>query len=356
MYYTAKIIFIMMWLCLAGLGGQSIAAAAGLQGMNIENLPEWEAKSTSFGGKLLLSDSPEMVYTDGILYQDTVSGRVRLFFYHVNATNDVKKLDVLLENNGHEPVRVTVGQASLGGPGYDWMATGKEAQSAYMAANQSCQLTIPPGGVLPLAADISRTAMLPNMLINGIYDLTADHPVTVKVMMLPVTEDSRKFSRTAAVLPADQWRLRGTFEGANRIISPTRAYDPQTDGVLGLTLADNQLDVYLRGIDATDNTPVINYGNYGVVYQIMLPSKTGGKVAYYLTPLGGSYAGAIGITHPEVSWSPVATPQGRLYFGENKHRSEFAFLGTYESGDPLSFTFSPPGASNLPVKIIVVPQ
>ena len=352
MKYAARIVVIMLLVSLTVL---SVALAAGPIGLNIGNLPEWEVESTSLGGKLLLSDSPEMVNSDGILYQDRVAGRVRLFFYHVNASSDVKKMEVLVENNDRAAAHVTVTQASLGGPGYDWLAIGKETQAAYFGGKEFYQLTIPPGGVMPLSASISQSAMLPNMLIHGIYDLTVDRPVTVKVLMLPVTEDSRQFSRTAAVLPADQWRLRGTFEGANRKITPLRAYDPNSDGVVGVTLADNQLDVYLQGIDATDKSPVVNYGNYGVFYQIMLPSKTGGRIAYYLAPLGGCYAGAIGINHPGVNWSPVRTPQGRVYFGENVDK-DFAFLGTYDSGDPLSFTFSPPGASNLPVKIIVIPQ
>ncbi len=353
MQYAARILVIML---LVSLTHAAVTlAAGGPAGLEMENLPEWEVTNTSLGGKLLLSDSPEMVSGDGVLYQDKVEGPVRLFFYHVNASNEVKKLDVLLANNGREAAHVTVSQASLGGPGYDWLAIGKETQTGYLASKEFYQLTIPPGAVVPLSASISQSAMLPNMLIHGIYDLTVDKPTTVKVMMLPVTEDSRSFARTAAVLPADQWRLRGTFAGANRKISPLRVYDPNADGVVGVTLADNQIDVYLQGIDATDTSPVVNYGNYGVLYQVLMPSKTGGRISYYLAPLGGCYAGAIGINHPGVNWSPVRTPQGRVYFGENKYK-DFAFLGTYDSGDPLSFTFSPPGASNLPVKIIVIPQ
>lgn len=333
----------------------SISTAATAAVPDLDRLPEWEVSASSSGGTLLLSDSPEMAVHDGILYQDKVAGTVRLFFYHVNASRDVKKMAVLLKNSGKQTAHVTVSQATLGGPGNTWIKVGKETQISYFSEKQSYQLSVPPGGVLPLSATLEETAIVPNMLINGIYDFEVDHPLTVTVMMLPVTEDSIQFSRTAAVLPPDECHLRGTFAGANRKITSVRAYDPAVDRAAGITLADNQIDSYLKGIDATDGSEVLNYGNYGVVYHVSLPSRQGGKIAYYLAPMGGSYAGAIGIDHPEVTWSPVITPRGRLYFGDAR-KQDLAFLGTYESGNSLSFIFSPPGASNLPVKIVMLPQ
>lgn len=76
----------------------SLVAAFGPQGLNTAKLTEWKVINSSLGGSLLLSDSPEMVMADGILYQDTVTGNIRLFFYHVNAMADARKIDVLLEN------------------------------------------------------------------------------------------------------------------------------------------------------------------------------------------------------------------------------------------------------------------
>lgn len=353
-----KQVLVLVWIMmmLGSFGSGATVAAFGPNNLNVDYLPELDVKTSSTGGKLLFSDSPEMVVNDGILYQDKVEGKVRLFFYHVNASSDVKKMAILLENKGNKTAHVTVSQAALGGPGYNWMAVGKETQAQYFSKSKSAsyQINIQPGGVMPLAASI-ESMMMPNMLINGIYDFSVDTPITVKVIMLPVNEDSIKFSKNLKILPADQCHLRGTFEGPNREISPVDVYDPSSDGARGITLADNRVDAYLRGIDATDGSAVVNYGNYGVVYQVLLPSKKGSRMACYLVPMGGNYAGAIQINHPAVYWSPLATPRDRLYFGGNKQQ-DFAFLGTFESGDPLSFTFSPPGASNLPVKIIVVPQ
>ncbi len=346
------VLFILMAVILAN---NSAAAQPITPGLNLERLPEWEVTTSSRGGTLLLSDSPEMVRGNGILYQDKVSGPVRLFFYHVNESRDVKKIAVLLTNSGKQAAHVLVSQATLGGPGNSWLQVGKETQAAYFGEKRTYRFSIPPAGVMPLDATLDETAIVPNMLVNGIYDFEVDQPVTVTVMMLPVTENSIAYARSAPVLAADECHLRGTFAGANRQITPIQEYDPLTGEVAGITLADNDFDPYVKGIDATDGSAVLNYGNYGVVYQILLPSKKGGKISYYLAPLGGSYAGAIGINHSEVNWSPVITPRDRLYFGDFR-KQDWEFLGTYDSADPLSFTFSPPGASNLPVKIVIVPH
>lgn len=354
MNYLKKL-FLAAILLFVPAGQASIAAAAGLQGLDVENLPEWEMNHVSQGGTLLLSDSPEMVSDNGILYQDQVTGTARLFFYHVNAASRAKKLDVMLENNSKEAAHVTVSQYGMGGPGYDWMAVGKKAMTSYLAGRKGYSVNVPPGGVVPLAASISDTAVLPNMLIHGIFDFSTDRPVTVKVMMLPVLEDSDEFSRTAENLPADPPHLRGTFQGADRQLSPVRTYDPVQDGVVALTLADDGVDHYIAGVDAIDGSKVVDYGNYGIVYHILFSSRKNGKVAYYFVPLGGEYAGAIGIKHPDVYWSPLATPVGRTSFGTDRTKA-FTFMGTYDSGDPITFIFSPPGASNLPVEIVALPQ
>lgn len=331
------------------LGGA--AAAAGPVNLDILKLPEWQVTSTSYGGKLLLSDSPEMVTGDGILYQDKVAGDVRLFFHHVNATAVPKRLVVLLENAGPAAATVTVHQHGVGGPGYDWMAVGKAAQEAYLAGVNIRQVDVPVGG----AAALYDAAFKPNMLINGIFDFIADGPVTVKVMMLPLDADVKKFALQARVLPPDEQKLRGTFEGKDRMLVPMKVYDPQADGPVALTLADNALDQYVEGIDATTGEKVLNYGNYGVVYKLFLPADGQGKTSYYLNPRGGDYAGALGIRYKYVVAPPVPTPTGSTAFGNNK-LTDFAHVGTFGGGESLWLTFSPPGASNLPVKLIIVPE
>lgn len=341
------------------VNGGAVSAASqaniDLSQPNVLDLPEWEMTSTDYGGKLLLSDSPETVPADGIMYQDTVSGDVRLFFHHVNGTKEAKKIVVLLENPGKDTASVTVYQHGLGGPGYDYLEVGKAVQLQYLSVPDTYLVEVPGHDTRQLIYQLNDAVVEPNQLVNGMYDFHTDKPVTVKVMMLPVNMDVKKFAAQAKVLPADEWRLRGTFAGRDRMILPNRVYDAAKHGTVAITLADNEIDRYMEGIDATDGSKVVNYGNYGVVYRMFMPSEYNGSINFYLNPRGGEYAGALGIKYQHVVGQPLATPYDRLFFG-SKTVKDVQLLGSFVGGQSLWFTFSPPGASNLPVKLVLSPK
>lgn len=339
---------------LAGTVAFAAPANSDIGKLDVLKLSEWDMTTSSHGGKLLLSDSPETVPGDGIMYQDIVSGAGRLFFHHVNGTKEPKKIVVLLENSSSEPARVTVSNRGLSGPGYDYLQVGKAVQVEYLTMPDIYLVEVPAKGSSHLIYELNDKVVEPDMLVNGMYDFHADRPVNVKVMMLPVKEDVRKFAATAKVLPADQWRLRGTFEGYDRMMIPHAIYNPSKHGTVAITLADNAIDMYAKGIDATDGTSVVNYGNYGVVYRLFLASENSGNINYWINPRGGEYAGALGIKYNYVA-RQLNTPADRLFFGTGTIK-EMQKLGAFEAGRSLWFTFSPPGASNLPVKIIVSPE
>lgn len=318
-------------------------------------LPEWTAKISSYGGKLLLSDSPETVPDDGIMYQDVVNGDARLFFHHVNGTKQPKKIVVLLENATNKIAHVTVSQYGLGGPNLDYLAVGKKVQFDYLKNDDVYLLDVPDKGAISLIPSLDHSIVEPDMLVNGMYDFKTDVPINVKVMMMPIDADIEQFAASAKVLPADvgQYRLRGTFEGKDRLVIPGQTYDGKDHGIVGVTLADNKLDPYVTGIDATDGTRTTNYGNYGVVYKIFVPSMANGQMAYYLNPRGGVYAGWLGVEYRHQETYNVATPADAMAFGTTVNDS--AYIGTYAGGKSLWLTFSPPGASNLPIKLIIAP-
>ena len=321
-------------------------------------LPEWATTITTSGGKLLLSDSPEIVYDDGITYQDIVQGDTRLFFHHVNGTNQPKKIVVLLENASDQPAHVKVSQYGLGGPGYNFLEVGKKVQSDYLMGDDVYLLEVPGNGSMSLIPKLDQSIVEPNMLVNGMYDFTTDAPVNVKVMMMPVNAVVEQFAACAKVLPADvgQYRLRGTFEGKDRLVVPAHTYDTKQHKAVAMTLADNKLDPFATGIDATDGTKTTNFGNYGIVYKIYVPATTNSKMSYYLNPRGGEYAGWLGVKYRHQEEYNIATPSGNTSFGSAGNGNDSAYIGTYEGANSLWLTFSPPGASNLPIKLIISPS
>lgn len=170
----------------------------------------------------------------------------------------------------------------------------------------------------------------PGQLIHGVCDFTSDKPVRVFLMMYPANADPFNY---AEILPKDKQRLRGTFKNMNRTLTLKRPYDWQKDGLGYILIGDNVNDLFKRGVDATDGSEVINYGNSGMI-------QTPDTRLYfdYRTP-------------PEPPSVAQARVEGISIMTETTELSE---LGSYRG--QVSFEYSPPGASNLPVNIVLMPD
>lgn len=329
-------------------------------------------KSSDKGGVLLFSDSPEKVLEDGILYSDVVKGEARLLFYHLNGTNANKKIAVVVENLSGKKNTVEISRGVVSEPSANYLAVGKEVQTEYMQETFNYSLYMEPYGKDLLIEDISNHLVKPGQLLYGIYDLHTADAARVTVLMCPQKENPLEFIIDAKVLPKDEHRLRGTFKKMNRTITLKKTYDPDKDGIGYVMLADNVNDLFKQGVDMTDGSATENYGNYGVIYTINVNIKEGKKARIFLTPLGGYYAGAMRVTYKGET-KRILTPEGAIYFGDKtpaeskkvkKARekgysllssiAELAELGIYEGGK-VTFEYSPPGASNLPVHLVLMP-
>ena len=338
----------------------------------------WEVTSRDTGGTLLFSDSPEYVDRPGILYQDTVKGEVRVLYYHLNNTKVPQKVAVVLENANSEEsyniVQVTRGGTAKPSEYYLWV--GKNTQRQYFGEKKTDLVLLLKDKKRLLQSGMDEIVLQPGQLVYGVYDFKADHPVKTSVIMYPANANPLEFIEGAKVLPRDSVALRGTYKGMDREITSEREYDPERDGIVYIMLADNKIDEYKVGVDATDGCQTVDYGNYGVLYKIAIPVKEGApKVQYYLSPLGGTYAGTMTVRRDHSPYTKlIETPAGLGYFGDqtapepenvSKAREEgtalfgshmeLADLGCYDNSVPNYFEFSPPGASNLPVCLILMP-
>jgi hypothetical protein len=325
-----------------------------INGSDVLSLPEWSVRDVASGGKLLLSDSPEEFTQTGILYSDVVEGDVRLFFHHVNGMLYDKKVAVVLENIQDKPVKMTVYRAGVAGPHFDYLLVGKTVQQNYFASKGPSIIEIPAKGAVLLDEKAANNRIKPKQLVNGIYDFIANGQVRVKVMAVGAFADPLREHRKATVLPADVQHLRGTFPFANRLKLADKVYDAANDGQQVVTLGDGVTDKFITGIDATDGSAVLNYGNYGVFYQIFLPS-TPASPDFNLTlnPRGGVYAGALELKIDTKLKLAVGTPGDRIFL---ESPDTAVNVGTVKSDATLWVNFMPPGASNLPVKMILTPE
>ena len=201
-------------------------------------------------------------------------------------------------------------------PSVDYLYVGKATQIGYFDPQEmSERIHVTKERPRLLAPAMDETVLAPGELVYGVYDFHASAPVRVSVIMYGADVDPFAFLRTAHVLPRDEIALRGTFRGMNRIVTSGKVYYPARDGAVYFPIGDNVHDTYRSGVDATDGTAVVNYGNYGILYQINIPTAGRVQTRYFLSPLGGVYAGAI----RAVSGTKkrlVETPSLRPYFGD----------------------------------------
>ena len=151
----------------------------------------------------------------GILYQDTVQGKVRVLYYHLNNTKIPQKVAVVLENANHKEkanmVRVTRGGTAW--PSDDYLWVGKTTQNQYFGEQKNDLVLVMKDKKRLLQSSMDEIILQPGQLVYGVYDFNADHPVKTSVIIYPANVDPFSFMNIAKVLPRDSVALRGTFKG-----------------------------------------------------------------------------------------------------------------------------------------------
>lgn len=291
---------------------------------------------------LLISNSPETVTENGILYRDTISGSIRLMYHHKNGTNTRKKVYILAGNPGDKPAQITVTKKGFGGPSQDDLAIGKNGLARFLESSCHEQYTLAPGRVMVLEGSGSAREIPPDHSVFSMMDLTATSDVTFTFVMVDVGVDVLTTYDDLPVLNRDMHQ-RGTFFGANR------TYRLETNGEQPerFSLADNQSDFHLGGIDAITGEQVINKGNYGLMYQLDI--QAGSRMGLLTNPRGGLFMGA------------ALTPEGTVYgLPANGHRfikdsSQAVINMVFSPGEEEKFIFMPPVSSTMPVMFLFMP-
>ena len=317
-------------------------------------LPEWPVTTSEAGGTFIFSDSPEDFDRDGILYEDRVKGNIRLFFHHVNISREKKRVVVLLHNPGDKPVRGEIQRLAVSKPDGDYLRAGRAIQADYFKPAKPQKLEIPAGAGTLLAREKMIPSLPPQAISTGMIDLSTDREVKITVAAIAEQGDPLKLVSALKVLPPGKPHLRGTFRNADRLMLADRSYNPSLDGPVAITIGDGEQDRFMTGLDVTTGIKVRNEGNYGVVYRILLPTTGNGKVRCYLNPRGGVYAGWVSVKS-KADERLVGTPAKGISFGYQT-LSDFELIAEFPAGETLWVTLSPPGASNLPVRLVLVPS
>lgn len=323
---------------------------------------------------LLLSDSPEYVGpVGGTLSAGTINGNGRIYFYHVNEMDQPHKIAIVLENQTAYPNTVHVMRQLKSVATPDYFAAGRDLSRKELEhplddspnARPLYSLSIPPQGRQLIFSDLENTPVYQDALFTGIVDIKTEAPIFARVMMLPMGMDAVDASHWAKNLPIDEIQLRGTYTGSKRNMEVNTPFDTSLGGAF-VEIGNDREDMFINGVDEMQNKAFVrDRGNYGVSYTLKIPTKGNEPFRLYFNPLGGPYSGSFTVKALHQQGARRGQTDTRTYhiggadgitaLGDGTILDS-RLMGNYNAGDLLTLNFMPAGASNLPIRFLLIPE
>ncbi|MNO66741.1 hypothetical protein D3C76_575380 [compost metagenome] len=318
-------------------------------GFDGTSVPSWEKLDYNFYSEpttLIRSNSPETVYSEGLVYKETASGNTRFMVHHVNSTGKNVKMYVIATNNNAETARFTQYNMGFGGPSPYATAAGKVSVDRYYESiqknNNYKDMWIAPGESKIVLSDLSNIAMKKNEVISLFSDAYSDRPLTYYVIMIDSSKDPFTSLPYLSELEEDVHN-RGTYADATRNFEYSNLVG---ETPVRLMIGDNSKDPYLVGTDGVTTDYKLNAGNFGVLYRIKL-YRVAPNTLITFNPRGGRYYGSIMVNGNIVQLSTA---------GSLSAPNEQAVLyrtGEREQTVEMLFTAAP--GSNLSVNLLLQP-
>lgn len=283
------------------------------------------------------------------------------------------KIAIVLENQTAYPNTVHVMRQLKSVATPDYFAAGRDLsrKDLEQPLNESpnarplYSLSIPPQGRKLIFSDLEQTPVYQDALFTGIVDIKTEAPVFARVMMLPMGIDAVDASHWAKNLPIDEIQLRGTYTGSKRNMEVTTPFDTTLGGAF-VEIGNDREDMFINGVDEMQNKAFVrDRGNYGVSYTLKIPTKGNEPFRLYFNPLGGPYSGSFTVKALHQQGARRGQTDTRTYhIGGADGISALGdgtildsrIMGNYNAGDLLTLNFMPAGASNLPIRFLLIPE
>ena len=316
------------------------------KGFNYQDYKEAEINKTAYSvGMMYMSDSPEVVRREGILYRDVINGKGRILIHHVNGfdplsmSGDNRRLVLMAENTSDKPVTITLSNKTIKGPVTDVLNLGQKLLYEYLMGSPTENITLKPGE-RTFIYDSKGTKWLNGTCISGLMGVytTGDVTFTTAAVLPGVTTAQMK---DMELLERDQ-HPRGTFD------TVAISYDMTLDNMQPTKLVIGRGDEdWVKGQDGITLEPVQNKGNFGVSYYITVTAKE--DTGIILNPRATGFKGAIKWNGEGVYNIPS---QGSFY----KNTAKAAVLGVVKAGETKTFEYMLPNGSGCPVLIGFIPK
>lgn len=293
-------------------------------------------------GTYLLSDSPENVYQNGILYEDIIEGKGRINFHHINNYTDKprdKKIVVMAENITDQPISIQLLDKIIKGPSVDTLYVGQLLLHQYFRGNGYVNYTLQPGQKM-LLINTEDKNWDTKMLLAGQMDLVTSG----KVKFTVASADKGMTTAQVSKLPYLETGVhpRGTFDTTQLYYEVTATAGKPTYFIIG-----SGSEEWITGRDAIKNIPVLNIGNYGIVYHIKIKAEE--DMGIILNPRGGPFRGSVRIDGKYTYMIP-----NKSYLPGNGIKA--SVVSVIKKGEIMEIEYSLPNASSSPILFGMIPK
>lgn len=299
------------------------------------------ANKTYKEGTLIMSDSPEEVKGQGILYKDKINGSGRILIHHINSiqdTTETQRLALIVENPTEKPVTIKLMNKSIKGPATDILRVGQLTLNEYLSGTVATETIVLAPGERKYIYDKNWSY---NTCISGHMDVETDGDATFIVANLGKTHTLQDLD-SLMYYPADGVHFSGTYGvvGIN--------YELNLDGSQPekLVLGKKDAGEWIVGYDERTNTVVENAGNFGVSYYITVTAKE--DTGVILNNRGGTFQGAI-------KWNDtVYNMPGKGTFSGTTTKA--VVMGVIKKGETVTIEYLLPNGSAAPTLIGFIPK
>lgn len=325
--------------------GQNLQVNSALN--NYEKLPY---TFTTEPYTLFRDSGPESVTTEGILYQDTISGPTRFMIHHRNKLGVNAKVYLVAKNMNAQPANIDYVSYGLGGPNANPDLTGRLSVQRYFENLQTDakkkSVSLAPGEAKVIFEDLSLKALMQGDVVSLFGDLSSDSPVQYTVLIVKEKNDPIKSLATLPALDPRESIVRGTFADSTRVFEYNdlvggknqylKLVSPAAPGTY-----DPNEDPYQTGTDGIMGTPATNSGNYGLLYKIVL-RRVAPHTLIVFNPRGGLYRGAALVNGNVVSFSHAGADtqsQGSVLYRTKDYEETVEIWTSPSAGNNLPFAF-----------------
>lgn len=303
-----------------------------------ENLSVIESMAQE--GVLVMSNSPESVKEEGILYEERVKGRGRLLVHHINHMKEEnKRLVVLAQNKSSKWVDFTIKNNIFKGPSKDVLAIGQSVLYDYFNKGNGIHVNLKPEETY-IIYDSLKDKWKYDEVISGMVDFEGED--CIKYIVASIDEKTQIEQVPNMRLAQRDVHPRGTFQHLAKYYEiKLNKINQNTKLIIGGTEAE-----WEKGVDTLTQKSSVNRGNFGVTYHLKITAIQ--DTAVILNPRGNMFRGSI-------KW------EGEGAYLVPKHGyfpslEKAAYLGVIKKGETKELVYMLPCGSSAPIVIGFIPE